>query len=49
MGGGDDGRATREEASKDMPRGTNLMAVYPALFLNGMVVPMLKDNCPLTA
>ena len=32
MGGGDEGRATREEASKDMLRGTHLTAVYPALF-----------------
>ena len=34
MGGGDEGRATREEASKDMPRGTHPTAVYPALFVS---------------
>ena len=33
MGGDDEGRATREEASKDMPRGTHLTAVYPALLV----------------
>ena len=32
MGGGGKGEATREEASKDMPRGTHLTAVYLALF-----------------
>ena len=30
--GGDDGPAMGKEASKDTPRGMNLMAVYPALF-----------------
>ena len=35
--GGDDGRATRKEASKDMTRGTHLTAVYPALFFNAVV------------
>ena len=35
MGGGDEGRAMREEANKDMPRGTHLTAVYPALFEKG--------------
>ena len=31
--GGGEGRATREEVSKDMARGAHLMAVYPALFM----------------
>ena len=33
MEGGDEGRATREEASKDMIRGTHLTDVHPALFV----------------
>ena len=33
MGRGNEGRATRVEASKDMLRGKHLTAVYPALFL----------------
>ena len=37
MGGGNEGRAMREEASKDMPRGTHLTAVYPALLQNFLV------------
>ena len=32
MGGGDEGKATMGEASKDMPRGRHLTVVYPALF-----------------
>ena len=32
MGGGDEGRATMGEASKDMPQGRHLTVVYPALF-----------------
>ena len=46
--GGDEGRAPREEASKDMTRGTHLTAVYPALFFNAVVqisymsLPLLK-------
>ena len=37
--GGDEGRATWEEASEDMTRGTHLTAVYPALFNDGLVTP----------
>ena len=32
--GGEEGRATREVASKDMTAGTHLTAVYPALLRN---------------
>ena len=45
MVGSDDGGrggVTREEANKDMTRGTDLTAVYPALFL--VTLKLLKNK-----
>ena len=44
VGSDDGGRGgvTREEANKDMTRGTDLMAVYPAWFL--VTLKLLKNK-----
>ena len=41
---GGKGRAMREEASKDMPRGMHLTAVHPVLFFSYFMRPALKCN-----